>query len=147
MLQDNINKDLIEAIKSKNEVKTSTLRMLNSAIKNMAIAKRPKELEDADILDIITKQIKQHSESIEQFEKGSRQDLVEKEARELEILKSYLPQQLSAEEVMKIIRDAIAETAAKGKQDMGKVMKIVLPKAKGRYDNKLISQMINEYLQ
>jgi uncharacterized protein YqeY len=146
MLQDKINKDLVEAMKANDQPKISTLRMLNSAIKNAVIAKRPKELEETDVLDILAKQVKQRSESIEQFKKGSRQDLVDKETKEIEILKAYLPQQLSEEEVMKMVKDAIAETDAKAKQDMGKVMKVVMPKAKGRYDSKLLSELVNKCL-
>jgi uncharacterized protein YqeY len=146
MLQEKINKDLVEALKTKDESKISTLRMLNSAIHNAAIAKRPKELEEADMLDIIAKQIKQRGESIEQFKKGNRQDLADKETKEQEILKSYLPQQLSEEEVINIVKGAIAETGAKGKQDMGKVMKMVIPKVKGRYDSRALSDMVNKCL-
>src|SRR3989338_6822212 len=97
MLQEKINKDLVEAMKTNDQAKTSTLRMLNSVIHNAVIAKRPKELEEADVVDIIAKQIKQRGESIEQFKKGNRQDLADKEAKELEILKSYMPKQISEE--------------------------------------------------
>lgn len=146
MLQEKINKDLVEAMKTNDQAKTSTLRMLNSVIHNAVIAKRPKELEEADVVDIIAKQIKQRGESIEQFKKGNRQDLADKEAKELEILKSYMPKQISEEEIIKIVRDAIAQTGAKAKQDMGKVMKEVMPKVKGRYDSKLLSELVNKCL-
>ena len=146
MLQEKINKDLVEAMKTNDQAKTSTLRMLNSVIHNAVIAKRPKELEEADVVDIIAKQIKQRGESIEQVKKGNRQDLADKEAKELEILKSYMPKQISEEEIIKIVRDAIAQTGAKAKQDMGKVMKEVMPKVKGRYDSKLLSELVNKCL-
>ena len=147
MLQDNINKDLVEAMKVNNQTKVSTLRMLNSAIKNAAIAKRPTELDEADILSIIAKQVKQHIESIEQFKKGSRQDLVDKETLELEILNSYMPKQMNDGEITKIVQEAIIEVNAKGKQDMGKVMKAVLPKTKGLADNKLVSSIVARSLE
>jgi uncharacterized protein YqeY len=146
MLQEKISKDMVEALKANDQIKTSTLRMLNSVIHNAVIAKRPKELEEADIVDIIAKQIKQRSESIEQFKKGNRPDLVDKETKELEILKSYMPGALSEEEVTKIVKDAIAQTGAKAKQDMGKVMKEVMPKVKGRYDSKMLSELVNKCL-
>lgn len=147
MLQDKINKDLIESMKASDQAKLSTLRMLNSAIKNAAIAKRPKELEEADVLDIIAKQIKQHAESIEQFTKGARQDLADKEKKELEILKSYLPEQMSEEDITNIVKEAIKEVNASTKQDMGKVMKIVVLKTKGRADGKMVSDIVNKCLQ
>jgi uncharacterized protein YqeY len=146
MLQEKISKDMVEALKANDQIKTSTLRMLNSVIHNAVIAKRPKELEESDIVDIIAKQIKQRSESIEQFKKGNRPDLVDKETKELEILKSYMPGALSEEEVTKIVKDAIAQTGAKAKQDMGKVMKEVMPKVKGRYDSKMLSELVNKCL-
>lgn len=146
MLQDKINKDLVEALKAKDDAKISTLRMLNSAIHNAAIAKRPKELEEPDILDVIAKQIKQHAESIEQFKKGNRQDLVDKETKETEILKSYMPEQMGEEKITKLIQEAIKEVDAKGMQDMGKVMKVVSPKTKGRADGKLVSDLVKKCL-
>jgi len=151
MLQDKINKDLIDAMKANDAAKVSTLRMLNSVIKNAVIAKSVGAnghlpLQDADIIDIIAKQMKQRSESIEQFTKGNRQDLVDKETKEFEVLKSYMPQQMSEEEVMKVVQETIKETDAKGKQDMGKVMKAIMPKAKGRCDSKLLSDIVSKCL-
>lgn len=150
MLQDRINKELVEAMKASDAIKVSALRMLNSVIKNVTIAKnvgRSPLLEDADIIDIIAKQIKQRIESIEQFKKGNRQDLVDKETKELEILKSYMPQQMAEAEVLKLVQDTIKEVDAKSKQDMGKVMKAIMPKAKGRCDSKLLSDTVNKCLQ
>ena len=146
MLQEKINKDLIEAMKAGDAVKVSTLRLLNSVIKNVAIAKKAEKLDDADVIDAVAKQIKQRNESIEQFKKGNRQDLVDKETKELEILKSYMPQQMSEEDIIKVIQDAVRETGAAGKQDMGKVMKAVMPKLKGRADSKLISDTVSKCL-
>ena len=146
MLQEKINKDLTGAMKAGDAAKVSTLRMLNSAIKNVVIAKKAEKLEDTDIIDIIAKQIKQRNESIEQFKKGNRQDLVDKETKELEALKAYMPQQLSEEEIAKTAQDAIKETGAKGRQDMGKVMKVIMPKLKGRCDSKLLSDIVSKCL-
>ncbi|OIO80672.1 MAG: aspartyl-tRNA amidotransferase [Candidatus Omnitrophica bacterium CG12_big_fil_rev_8_21_14_0_65_43_15] len=146
MLQDKINKDLIDAMKSGDAVKVSTLRMLNSAFKNIIIAKKLQKLEDTDVIDVISKQVKQRAESIDQFKKGNRQDLVDKETKELDILKTYLPEQMGEEELTKLAQDTIKEVGATGKQDMGKVMKAIMPKAKGRCDSKLLSEIVGKCL-
>ena len=152
MLQDKINKDLVDAMKAGDAIKVSALRMLNAAIKNTEIAKNAganghSPLQDGDIIDIIAKQIKQRNESIEQFKKAGRQELVDKETKELETLKVYLPEQMSEAELAKLVQDTIKETGAGGKQDMGKVMKAIIPKAKGRCDSKLLSDTVNKYIQ
>jgi len=153
MLQEKINKDLVDAMKSGDTVKVSALRMLNAAIKNVVIAKNVGAnghsplLQDVDIIDIISKQIKQHNESIEQFKKANRQELVDKEAKELDALKVYLPEQMSETELTKLAQDTIKEVGAANKQDMGKVMKAIMPKAKGRCDSKLLSDIVNKCLQ
>lgn len=142
-----IDNDLKESMKQKDSIRVSTLRMLRAAIKNLAIEKRTESLEDGDILQIILKQVKQHEDSIREFNRGGRQDLVEKETRELKILKGYLPPPLSSEEIATIVREAIAEVDAKTRADVGKVMKIVMEKVKGRADGKTVSQMVTEQLK
>jgi len=120
--------------------------MLNSAFKNIIIAKKLQKLEDTDVIDVISKQVKQRAESIDQFKKGNRQDLVDKETKELDILKTYLPEQMGEEELTKLAQDTIKEVGATGKQDMGKVMKAIMPKAKGRCDSKLLSEIVGKCL-
>jgi uncharacterized protein YqeY len=145
-LEERMDADLKEALKAKDAIRVSTLRMVKAAMKNLAIEKRAEKLEDMDAIGIISRQIKQHRDSIEQFAKGNRQDLVDKEKAELAILESYLPKQLPAEELKAIVRSAIESTGAKGRADMGKVMKAAMEEAKGAADGKMLSQMVSEEL-
>jgi uncharacterized protein YqeY len=121
--------------------------MLISAIKTMEIEKNLKEAADPDVIKIIQTQIKQHRESIAQFEKGNRPDLAGKEKEELTILESYMPKQLTEEEVTAIVKEAIASSCAVTKQDMGKVMKLVMEKAAGRADGKMVNQIVMKLLK
>ncbi len=146
MLEKKINDDLKGAMKEKKTIRIETLRMLKAEIKNVTISKKGTSLEDKDVFQIISKQIKQHRDSIETFFKGGREDLAEKEKQELEILQSYLPKQLSKEEVVSIVKQAIAETGAASRSDMGKVMKVVMEKVEGAAEGKLVSQIVAEQL-
>jgi len=146
MLEKKINDDLKGAMKEKKTIKIETLRMLKAEIKNVTISKKSTSLEDKDVFQIISKQIKQHRDSIETFSKGGREDLAEKEKQELEILQSYLPKQLSKEEVVSIVKQAIVETGAASRSDMGKVMKVVMEKVGGAAEGKLVSQIVAEQL-
>lgn len=135
-----IEADMRRALKEGDSIKLSCLRMLLAAIKTLEIEKV--KLEEADILQIIQRHVKQHKESIEQFEKGRRQDLVDKEAKELKILEAYMPKQLNEDEVLAIVKEAISETGAATKSDAGKVMKLVMEKVRGRADGKVVSQLV-----
>ena len=146
-LEKKIDKDLIVALKAKDELKVSTLRFLKSGIKNYSIEKRTKELKSEDIIQIIRKQIKQRRDAIEAYEKGNRLDLAEKEKKELVILKSYMPKELNQDELKKIISQAIEETGAKTAKETGKVMGVVMPKVAGRAEGKLISKLVVEELK
>ena len=146
MLEEEILNDYKEAMKNKDTLKSSTLSFLRAQMINAAIEKKKKALDDNDAIAIIKKQIKQHRDSIEQFKVGNRQDLVDKETKELEILTSYLPPELGLEEIKKIIEEAIAITAAQDMKDMGKVMKEVTAKIVGRADGKLVSDLVRERL-
>lgn len=146
MLEQKILNDYKEAMKNKDAVKSSVLNFLRSDLNYAAIAKKKTSLEDADVLAIIKKHIKQHQDSIEQFTKGNRMDLAEKEKKELEVLKGYLPEELPQEEVKKIIEEAVVSQAASGMKDMGKVMKEVTAKVGGRADGKLVSDLVRERL-
>ena len=145
-LYEKIESDMKAALKGKDTVRLSTLRMLLAAVKNLEVEKRVKRLEDADIPQLIQKDIKRHRESIEQFEKGARQDLADKETLELKILEAYLPKQLSDEELQDIIKAAISECGATTKADAGKVMKAVMEKVKGRADGKLVNRLVMSLL-
>lgn len=136
-----IESDFKEVLKKRDKIFISTLRMLKSAIHNKEIEKRGEALQEAELIRIVAKQVQQHKDSIEQFKKGKRQDLVEKETKELEILKRYLPEQLSADEITNVIKKIVKETGAKDKSDFGKVMKLAMAEFKGRADGKLVTQI------
>ena len=146
-LQEKIDNDLKDALRAHDEIKLSTLRMLRASLKNLEIDKKKDKLDDADVIDIISKDIKRHRDSIESFQKGLRQDLVEKEQKELAVLQAYMPAQLSRDDVIAIVKDAVAQTCASTKSDTGKVMKLVMEKAKGRADGKLVNEIVNTYLK
>ena len=146
MMQKRIDKELTEALKAKNAEKVSCLRMLKSDMNNLAIEKK-EELKEADIIKVIQKQVKQHKDSIEQFEKGDRSDLAEKVKRELVILEAFLPKQMPKAELEKLIKDVIAETGASSKKEMGRVIKEVMAKTKGTADGKTVSQLVSGLLK
>ena len=145
-LKQSIMEDIKSAMKAKNKDQLATLRMLSAAIKQVEVDER-KELEDADIISIIGKMLKQRKDSITQFEQAGRTDLKEKEEAEVVVLQNYLPEQLSDAEVEDIIKQAIAETGASGMQDMGKVMAQAKQKIAGRADMGQASQMVKALLQ
>jgi len=144
-LKDRLMQEMKEAMKARDQLKLSTLRLLISEIKNKEIDAKG-ELKEEDILAIIQKAVKQRQDSIAQYEKGGRQDLADKEKAELEILKAYLPEELSTQEILKIIEEAIAATGASSPREMGKVMKEVMPKVKGRADGKLVNELVRKRL-
>ena len=146
MLEEKILSDYKEAMKKKDTVKSSCLSFLRAQMINVAIEKRKKLLDDNEVIAVIKKQIKQHQDSVEQFQKGERLDLADKETKELEVLKSYLPAQLSSEEVKKIIEEVIAGIGAQGLKDMGKVMKEVMAKIGQSANGKLVSDLVKEKL-
>lgn len=146
MIAKRIDKELTEALKAKNADKVSCLRMLKSDMKNLAIQKK-EELKEADIIKVIQKQVKQHKDSIEQFEKGDRNDLAEKEKRELVMLEAFLPKQMPKAELEKLIKGVIAETGPSGKKEMGRVIKEVMAKTKGTADGKTVSQLVSGLLK
>ena len=161
--KEKIQSDFKKALKEKDRVKISTLRLLQAAIlaqekvKRQRIAKikkglSEKELQeksclsDEEILEVLTSEIKKRKEAIKEFEKGKREDLVQKETKELEILKRYLPEQLSEEELKQLINNVIKETGAKDPKDIGKVMGALIPKIKGRADPSQAVQIVKEML-
>ena len=144
-IKDRLKSDLITAMKARDELKVSTLRLVSSSIKNREIDER-KELDDEAVLAVLITAGKQRRESIEQYEKGGRPDLADKEKAELAIIQTYMPQQLSRDEVAAIVKETIAETGAAGAKDMGKVMKALMPKVKGKADGKLVNELVKEIL-
>jgi uncharacterized protein len=143
-----IDSDLKTAMREKNATKLGVLRMLKAAIMNAAIEKgsADSKLTDTDATQVIRKQVKQRQDSIEQFEKGGRAELAAKEKEELSILQSYLPQQMSADEISKVVRETISEVGATSKQQMGAVMKAVQAKVAGRADGKTLSAEVTKQL-
>lgn len=146
MLEEKILNDYKEAMKAKDTLKSSVLSFLRAEMINVAMAKKKRVLEDNDAISVIKKQIKQRQDSIEQFTQGNRPDMAEKEKKEMEILKAYLPPQLAEEEIKKIIEEAVSAVAAQGMQDMGRVMKEVNAKIAGQADGKLVSDMVKARL-
>jgi hypothetical protein len=144
-LQKRITEDLKQAMKSGDTVKRDTLRLLISAVKNAEIAKLA-PLNEGEILGAISKDVKRHQESIDAFKKGNRPDLVAKEAAEMAILQSYLPKQMSRDEVVKAAKEVIGAVGAKGPGDKGKVMQQLMPKLKGRADGKEVNDVVTELL-
>jgi len=146
MLEEKILNDYKEAMKKRETLKSSVLSFLRAEMINVATAKKKKNLDDNEVIAVIRKQIKARQESIEQFKQGNRQDLADKESSELEILKLYLPPELSIDEIKKVITEVTALTGACGMKDMGKVMKEVTAKIAGRADAKLVSDLVKEKL-
>jgi len=142
---DDLNSALKEAMKSRDEVRVSAIRMMKASLKNKEIEKMG-NLSDEDVLQVLSTLAKQRRESIEQFSAAGRMDLAEKESRELEIITAYLPKQLSPEELDDVIRSAISESGAKSPGDMGKLMKVLMPKVKGAADGKIVNQRVRELL-
>jgi uncharacterized protein len=136
-----------KALKEGDSVKLSVLRMLLADIKTFQIDKKIDNPKEAELIQIVQRHIKRHKESIEQFRKGNRRDLVDKETEELEILEKYMPKQLSESELLAVIKEAVAATGASGKSDMGKVMKAVMEKVEGAADGKLVNQLISGILK
>ena len=147
ILQPQIEEELIKALKAKEDDKVNTLRYLKSALQNQAIDFKKKELTDEEVGEVVTAEVKKHRESIAEFKKGGRQDLVDQEQKELSILEKYRPKQLDQEELSKIIDQAISETGASGEADMGKVMGAVMPQVKGKADGGLVAKLVSQKLR
>lgn len=140
-----LSDDLKQAMKSGDTVKRSVLRFVMSSIHNAEIAKQS-DLDNSDILGVISKEVKQRQESIEAFKQGNRADLVEKEEKELAIIQAYLPEQLSREEIVTAAQQIISKVGAQGPPDKGKVMKELMPAMKGKADGKVINEVVSELL-
>lgn len=146
-LKEEIYNDLKESIKAKDELRTSTLRMLKSEIMKLEVSGAKKEATDDDIIGIIQKLIKQRYDAAQQYETGNRPELAEKEKKEAKILEEYMPRQLSRDEVLDIVKSTIAEVNAESMADVGRVMKAVMPKVKGMADGKTVNEIVQELLK
>ena len=146
MLEEQLQKDYFQAMKDRDTVKASTVNFLRAQLKNVRIEKRAETLEDKHVVVVVKKQIKQRQYSIEQYEKGGRNDLADKETAEMAILKTYLPEELSGEVLQQLVDQAVAETGAQSMKDMGNVIKAVAAKAQGRADNRVVSELVKKAL-
>lgn len=146
-LRDKLMADVKTAMVAKDSLKLGALRFLQSAIKYREIELRPEPMSEEEVMGVIKKLVKQRKESIDQYKAANRQDLVDQESKELEILMTYLPAQMSKEQIEKLVADVIAAVGAKSMKDMGAVMKESLARAGGQADNKLLSEVIKAKLQ
>ena len=142
---DQLLDDIKTAMKSREKDKLSALRFLHAAIKNIEVNER-REPTDDDVLDVIGRLVKQRQEAIEQFQKGGRDDLVAQESFQLNLYRAYQPKQLSEDEIAALVQQAIADTGAAGKKDMGNVMKAVMPQVKGRAEGKVVNAIVGRML-
>ena len=145
-LKQKLQEDLKSSMKNKDAIKKSVITLIRSSIKQYEVDNRV-ELQDDEIVELIAKQLKQTRDSRDEFEKAGRDDLVEKAEAEIEILKEYLPQQLSEEELNEIVISTISEVGATSMKDMKKIMTSIMPKVKGRADGKLINELVKKNLQ
>jgi uncharacterized protein YqeY len=146
MLEEKILSDYKEALKARDALRSTLLSSLRAEIMNTAIAKKKARLEEAEILALIRRFIKQHQDSIEQFKQGNRQDLVDKETEELKVLEAYLPPQLAEAQLNKIIDEAISATGAQGLKDMGRLMQELNARLAGQADPRLVSEIVRQRL-
>lgn len=144
-LKDQISNDVKAAMKAKEAQRLGALRMLQAAIQRKEVDERV-DLDDAAVLSMVQKTIKQSRDAVDQFEKGGRQDLADKEKADIAVWEAYLPQQMSADEIDKLVAEAIAETGAESVKDMGKVMGILKPKIQGQADMGQVSGMVKAKL-
>jgi hypothetical protein len=145
-LFERLENDFKEALKARDDRRVSILRMLKAAIKNREIEKGA-SLSDEEIYGVLSSFVKRARESIDQFSKGGRTDLAEKEREELRIIQAYLPEQLSEEELKGMVREVIEEVGASGMGDLGRVMKVIMPRVKGRADGRMVNTIVKEVLQ
>lgn len=140
-----IEQQLVTAVKARDKVTLSALRMLKTALHNKEID-LARKLNEAESMQVLSQMVKQRKDSIEQFSRGGRQDLVEKEEAELKVLQAFMPEQMSDDELDALIRELIAETGAVSTKDMGKVMKALMPKIAGRADGKAAGEKVKALL-
>lgn len=146
-LKERLTEDMKQAMKDKEigKLRLSVIRMVRANIKNVEIDSK-QELSDDEVLDVVSKEVKMRRDSIEEFKKGNRLDLVENLELEIEVLMKYLPEQLSEAEVRTLVEQAVVEAKAVSPKDMGKVMAVLMPKVKGRADGKLVNTIVREML-
>lgn len=144
-LAERLQQDMKSALKNKEKEKLSTIRMVRAAIKKAEIDHKG-PLNDEQIIEVIMREVKQRKDAVQEYEKAGRHDLVEKEKEELQILETYLPEPLTEEELTEIIQETIQQLGVTSKKEIGKVMKTVLPKVKGRAEGKAVNQIVQKLL-
>jgi len=144
-LLERLNSDIIQAMKNKEKDKLSVIRMIKSSLQNEAI-KFGKEISEEDEITVLSREVKQRKDSLHEFDKAGRQDLVEKIRTELQYVELYMPKQLSEEEVIEIVKQAVSETGASTKAEMGKVMAVIMPKVKGKADGSFVNKLVQQHL-
>lgn len=147
-LKDKLVDDMKAAMKDREagKLRLSVIRMARAAIKNLEID-RKHDLNEEEVLDVISREVKQRRDAIEEYAKAGRDDIVEKQKAEIDILMEYLPEQLTADEIRVIVKDVVANVGASGPKEMGKVMGALMPKVKGKADGKLVNQIVKEVLE
>ena len=145
-LQERLQDDLKQAMRDRDEIRKSVIRLVRAAIHDREIEKRA-PVDDEGVIEVLGRQAQQRRDSIEAFESAGRTDLVEKESAELVIIQEYLPKQMSAEEITELVKAAISDTGASGPGDIGKVMGRVMPQCKGKAPGKLVSGIVRELLR
>lgn len=138
--------DMKQAMRNKDKLKLSVIQMVRAALKNAEIQVR-KELDEQEVMEVISRELKQRRDSLQEFKNAGRTDLIEQVEAEIEVLIGYLPKQLTEEEVREIVSETVKEVGASTKADMGKVMAALMPKVKGKADGKLVNQIVQQYLQ
>jgi uncharacterized protein len=147
-ISDQIQKDMVDAMRSRDELRLSTLRMVKAAIKNKEVDKRA-QLDDKEVQQVLATLIKQRRDSIEQFTKGGRQELADKEAAEIKLIEGYLPKAMGEEQIAEVVKSTIAEMGSPTMKDMGTVMKNVMAKLQAtgaRVEGKTVSDLVKKYL-
>jgi uncharacterized protein len=145
-LLERINNDMKQAMKSKEKDKLTVIRMIKASLQNEAIKLGKQDLSEEEELTILSREMKQRKDSLHEFDKAGREDLVEKLRQELSIVELYMPKQLSEEEIADIVKQAIVEVDATSKADMGKVMSALMPKVKGKADGSLVNKLVQQHL-
>lgn len=145
-LKERLSKDLKETMKNKDKLRKNVIILIQSDIKQLEVDKRV-ELEEQDIIEIISRQLKQRKDALEEFRKAERKDLIDQTEEEIHYLLQYLPEQLSEDEITNIVKETISEIGANSLKDMGKVMAAVIPKVKGKADGKIVNQVVKQQLQ
>jgi len=145
-LLERLNDDMKQAMKNKEKEKLSVIRMVKAALQNEAIKLGKAQLSEDEELTVLSRELKQRKDSLQEFENAGRTDLVDKTKAEINVLELYMPKQLSEEELVQLIRETIAEVGASSKADMGKVMGAVMPKVKGKADGSLVNKLVQQQL-